>query len=103
MKALLLLSGITFLFTVAAMAADGPCESFGKYAAMRAFRADPTAKETDQTDFEATLVRTRENKSLYVVDVTEGEDKELARYFVTTEAVNPSCRVLDVTKTRSDF
>jgi hypothetical protein len=103
MKYLLILSGLSLLFTAAAMAGgEGPCASFGKYGAMRAYKATATGVHAD-INYEVSHMRTKNEKSLYHVAVSESK-REVVSYFVTVEASEASCRILDVTQTSvSDF
>lgn len=98
MKYLLILSGLSLLFTGAAMASsDGPCASFGKYGAMRAYKAEVSSASSDPT-YEVNHMRTKNDKTLYHVAVSENKE-EVVSYYVTVEAAGSSCKILDVTQT----
>lgn len=114
MKHLLLLSALSLLFAGAAMAgSDGPCASFAKYGAMRAFKAEGHDLSAE-AKYELSHMRTKNDKSLYYVTITEPVDatvpvgsssnQESTSYFVTAQARESSCRILDVSKTSlADF
>lgn len=84
---------------------EGPCASFAKYGAMRAYKADPSVNSGNgEAKYQVDLVKTRSEKSLYLVTVSEEATRTVASYFVTTEASDATCKILDVSKTQiSDF
>lgn len=98
MKYLFVLSTLSLYFTTAAFAgADGPCASFAKYGAMRAYKMDPRRTEGSPR-YDLNHLRTKNEKSLYHVSVNEGTPTEVG-YYVTVEADQSTCKILNVTST----
>jgi hypothetical protein len=84
--------------------AEGPCENFAKYGAIRAYKLEAGPQLGEMT-FAAKLMRGKGDKALYHVkisDVPENGQAAYAQYFVTIQAMEASCKVLDVVQTDLD-
>ena len=91
---LLLLSG-------AAQAADGICENFARYGAIRAYKAEAGEAATDGLKHYASPMKANApDRAVYLVKIVDrpaGEKVE-ASYFVTIDTSDAGCKVAEVLK-----
>lgn len=86
-----------------ALAEQGPCENFAKYGALKAYKFEPNTPQNEM-DYAAKIVDGRGDKALYQVtvsDKTESGKTLKTNYYVTIQAQESSCKVVEVLKTNN--